>query len=156
MNEIGTAFKTLTDKITVKLEIGEKHFNVFLCIALCALVIYPLLFTAATHFRILPLGIQLLVATGLSVTYSVVLIPVSACWVSKEWICYTPVSILACMAGIYWVFFCPLSGVDLNLIILCRVMIVLLLIMSLLGISFNLWKLRHVRTKDRLKNSSLL
>ena len=37
MNEISTALKTLTDKITVKLEIGEKHFNVFLCIALCAL-----------------------------------------------------------------------------------------------------------------------
>lgn len=35
MNEISTALKTLTDKITVKLEIGEKHFNVFLCLALC-------------------------------------------------------------------------------------------------------------------------
>ncbi|MBS5110919.1 MAG: hypothetical protein KHZ65_20810, partial [Phocaeicola vulgatus] len=56
MNEISTALKTLTDKITVKLEIGEKHFNVFLCIALCALVIYPLLFTAVVHFRTLPLG----------------------------------------------------------------------------------------------------
>lgn len=44
MNEISTALKTLTDRITVKLEIGEKHFNVFLCIALCALVIYPLLY----------------------------------------------------------------------------------------------------------------
>lgn len=79
MNEISTALKTLTDKITVKLEIGEKHFNVFLCIALCALVIYPLLFTAVVHFRTLPLGIQLF-----SVAYSVVLVPLSAFWVSKE------------------------------------------------------------------------
>lgn len=78
MNEIVTAFKTLTDKITVKLEIGEKHFNVFLCIALCALVTYPLLFTAVVHFRALPLGTQLLIATGISVAYSVVLIPLSA------------------------------------------------------------------------------
>ena len=67
MNEISTALKTLTDRITVKLEIGEKHFNVFLCIALCALVIYPLLFTAVVHFRTLPLGIQLLIVTGISV-----------------------------------------------------------------------------------------
>ena len=77
MNEISTALKTLTDRITVKLEIGEKHFNVFLCIALCALVIYPLLFTAVVHFRTLPLGIQLLIVTGISVAYSVVLVPLS-------------------------------------------------------------------------------
>lgn len=93
MNEISTALKTLTDRITVKLEIGEKHFNVFLCIALCALVIYPLLFTAVVHFRTLPLGIQLLIVTGISVAYSVVLVPLSAFWVSKEWICYAPVGI---------------------------------------------------------------
>ena len=108
MNEISTALKTLTDKITVKLEIGEKHFNVFLCIALCALVIYPLLFTAVVHFRTLPLGIQLLIVTGISVAYSVVLVPLSAFWVSKEWICYAPVGILSCMSGIYWVFCLPL------------------------------------------------
>ena len=106
MNEISTALKTLTDRITVKLEIGEKHFNVFLCIALCALVIYPLLFTAVVHFRTLPLGIQLLIVTGISVAYSVVLVPLSAFWVSKEWICYAPVGILSCMSGIYWVFAC--------------------------------------------------
>ena len=85
MNEISTALKTLTDKITVKLEIGEKAFLMFfLCIALCALVIYPLLFTAVVHFRTLPLGIQLLIVTGISVAYSVVLVPLSAFWVSKE------------------------------------------------------------------------
>ena len=111
MNEISTALKTLTDKITVKLEIGEKHFNVFLCLALCALVIYPLLFTAVVHFRTLPLGIQLLIVTGISVAYSVVLVPLSAFWVSKEWICYAPVGILSCMSGIYWVFACPLSEI---------------------------------------------
>ena len=153
MNEISTALKTLTDKITVKLEIGEKHFNVFLCIALCALVIYPLLFTAVVHFRTLPLGIQLLIVTGISVAYSVVLVPLSAFWVSKEWICYAPVGILSCMSGIYWVFACPLSGVDPNFIIFWRVMIILLPPMLLLGIAINLWELRHVKTGNRQSNS---
>lgn len=148
MNEISTALKTLTDKITVKLEIGEKHFNVFLCIALCALVIYPLLFTAVVHFRTLPLGIQLF-----SVAYSVVLVPLSAFWVSKEWICYAPVGILSCMSGIYWVFACLLSGVDPNFIIFWRVMIILLPPMLLLGIAINLWELRHVKTGNRQSNS---
>ena len=142
MNEISTALKTLTDRITVKLEIGEKHFNVFLCIALCALVIYPLLFTAVVHFRTLPLGIQLLIVTGISVAYSVVLVPLSAFWVSKEWI-----------SGIYWVFACPLSGVDPNFIIFWRVMIILLPPMLLLGIAINLWELRHVKTGNRQSNS---
>ena len=141
MNEISTALKTLTDRITVKLEIGEKHFNVFLCIALCALGIYPLLFTAVVHFRTLPLGIQLLIVTGISVAYSVVLVPLSAFWVSKEWICYAPVGILSCMSGIYWVFACPLSGVAPNFIML------------LLGIAINLWELRHVKTGNRQSNS---
>ena len=153
MNEISTALKTLTDKITVKLEIGEKHFNVFLCLALCALVIYPLLFTAVGHFRTLPLGIQLLIVTGISVAYSVVLVPLSAFWVSKEWICYAPVGILSCMSGIYWVFACPLSGVDPNFIIFWRVMIILLPPMLLLGIAINLWELRHVKTGNRQSNS---
>ena len=143
MNEISTALKTLTDRITVKLEIGEKHFNVFLCIALCALVIYPLLFTAVVHFRTLPLGIQLLIVTGISVAYSVVLVPLSAFWVSKEWICYAPVGILSC----------PLSGVDPNFIIFWRVMIILLPPMLLLGIAINLWELRHVKTGNRQSNS---
>jgi len=49
MNEISTALKTLTDKITVKLEIGEKHFNVFLCLALC--VEKPLNFDPFGHAR---------------------------------------------------------------------------------------------------------
>ena len=57
------------------------------------------LFTAVVHFRTLPLGIQLLIVTGISVAYSVVLVPLSAFWVSKEWICYAPVGILSCMSG---------------------------------------------------------
>lgn len=149
MNEISTAFKTLTDKITVKLEIGEKHFNVFLCIALCALVIYPLLFTAVVHFRALPLGTQLMIATGISVAYSVVLIPLSACWVPKEWICYSPVGILSCMSGVYWAFRCQFTGAEPNFIILCRLVAILLPFMVLTGISSLLWELRHVKTGDR-------
>lgn len=149
MNEISTAFKTLTDKITVKLEIGEKHFNVFLCIALCALVTYPLLFTAVAHFRTLPVETQLLIATGISVAYSVVLIPLSACWVPKEWIYYAPVGILACLAGIYWAFICPLPGIDPNFVIFCRIMIILFPPMVLWGIGLNVWELRHVKIANR-------
>jgi ABC-type multidrug transport system permease subunit len=48
--------------------------------------------------------------------------------------------IRSCMSGIYWVFACPLSGVDPNFIIFWRVMIILLPPMLLLGIAINLWE----------------
>lgn len=63
------------------------------------------------------------------------------------------VGILSCMSGIYWVFACPLSGVDPNFIIFWRVMIILLPPMLLLGIAINLWELRHVKTGNRQSNS---
>lgn len=61
--------------------------------------------------------------------------------------------IRSCMSGIYWVFACPLSGVDPNFIIFWRVMIILLPPMLLLGIAINQWELRHVKTGNRQSNS---
>ena len=95
---------TNLNKLFKEMELDKNHFHGIICIVLCTLILYPDLFIFTGSFKSLPLYVQLILTTGLSITYNAISIPLSLIIVTGKGIFYFPIFLLGALSGIYLIY----------------------------------------------------
>ena len=95
---------TNLNKLFKEMELDKNHFHGIICIVLCTLILYPDLFIFTGSFKSLPLYVQLILTTGLSIIYNAISIPLSLIIVTGKGIFYFPIFLLGALSGIYLIY----------------------------------------------------